>query len=69
MHWGDVPAAFVAVELAEEECFTAQDAAAYLEGFNGRMLQRSRGRWAVAVPVAVRYDGDVAPGQKVRLEP
>src|SRR5690348_13571648 len=63
--WDDVPESFVALEPAEEGSFSAQEAAAYLEGFNGRMIVEQSGRWAVAIPVSVLYQGDLAPGQTV----
>ncbi len=66
-HWDDVPNAFEALEPAESGHFSAAEAAAYLEGFNSRMLVESRPVWAVAVPVAVHYEGDLAPGACITL--
>jgi hypothetical protein len=65
--WTDIPATFVAIEPVDGECVSADAAAAFLEGYNGRMLSQTATHWAVAVPVEVRYQGDLEPGQNVHL--
>ena len=42
------------------------EAARFIEGFNGTMLTRRCRLWAVAVPVTIRYEGDLRTGQTVR---
>jgi hypothetical protein len=63
--WQDLPREAVALELAEQGCFTAIDALAYVEGHNSAALARRDRRWAVAVPVVLAYEGDPAPGDKI----
>ncbi len=36
-----------------------------MEGFNRAVIGLDRRLWAVAVPVTVRYEGDVRPGMDV----
>jgi hypothetical protein len=63
--WDDLPpSGAIALELAEEGCFLAGEAAALVEGFNSEMLSSPQGRWAVAVAVQVRYLGDLEPGEE-----
>ncbi|HVU85944.1 MAG TPA: hypothetical protein VHD36_01400 [Pirellulales bacterium] len=62
--WRDLPREAVAVELAESGCFSANDALAYIEGFNRVAIGRSDHRWAVAMPV-IAYEGDPAPGELI----
>lgn len=64
--WNDLPPRAVAVEAAEATPFSAAEAARFLEGFNGTMLARPTRLWAVAVPVTIRYEGDLRAGQIVR---
>jgi NADPH-dependent 2,4-dienoyl-CoA reductase/sulfur reductase-like enzyme len=64
-NWYDVPPAAVALSPLGEECCTADDAALLVEGFNRRMLASPGGWWAVAVPVWIRYEGDLVAGQPV----
>ena len=59
----DHPPAAVAVEPAENGTMTARQAGAYTEAFNRATLAARRSLWAVAVPVAVRYDGEPQAGQ------
>ena len=63
--WGDVPPRATAVELVEDAAFSAVEAALFLEGFNSAMLGHDRAVWAVAVPVAICYEGDTQPGARV----
>jgi hypothetical protein len=65
--WHDVPPVARAVEPALPECLTAAGAAAYVAAFNRQMLADPRGQWAVPFPVAVRYDGEPAPGESLDL--
>lgn len=63
--WNELPPRAVAVEAAEADPLSAGEAARFLEGFNGTMLSRRSRLWAIAVPVTVRYDGDLRVGQIV----
>ena len=64
--WQEAPPVAVALAPAENDCFTAEEAAAYLEGFNTCVAEESPGLWAIAVPVVVRYDGDPLPGERIK---
>ncbi len=64
---GDVPAAMVALEPAEEGTMSSTQAAAYLEAFNRAALGQRRKIWAVALPVTVRYDGEPRPGERIEI--
>ncbi len=69
-HWqpagyGEVPPAAVAVEPAEGDVMSAEEAATYVEAFNRVALGRSGKLWAVALPVYVRYEGEPEPGQTI----
>lgn len=59
----DHPPAAVALEPAEEGTMTARQARAYAEAFNRATLAAGRSLWALAVPVAVRYEGEPRAGQ------
>ncbi len=63
--WDDVPPQARAVEPAVPECLTIDAAAQVIEGFNSGMLCDTGKRWAVAVAVNLRYEGDPAPGEIV----
>lgn len=63
--WVDVPPNSVVLEPADDGCLSADEAAVYIEAFNQAMIAHPRNRWAVAVPVTIRYEGDLMPGQKV----
>ena len=63
--WREVPPGAIAIEPAQTVPLPAEEARAFLEGFNRAMLGTDRHLWAVAVPVAVRYEGDVHSGQAV----
>jgi hypothetical protein len=62
-NWRDVPAQAVAVEPAEVAPMSAEVAGHYVEGFNLIALSEPSGHWAVAVPVRLRYEGDLSAGQ------
>lgn len=61
--WHDMPPHAEAVEPAMEECLPMEEAAVYVAAFNQAMLGLRRPQWAVCVPVAVRLEGDLQPGQ------
>ncbi|MFH1924710.1 MAG: hypothetical protein ABIP48_33075 [Planctomycetota bacterium] len=61
--YSEVPPDAVALEPAENGDLSAREAARYVEAFNRAALAGRRKIWAVAVPVAVRYDGEPCPGQ------
>jgi len=60
-----VPPEATALEPAEEEAMSAPEATRYVEAFNRVAMTARRKIWAVAMPVAVRYQGDPQPGQTV----
>lgn len=64
--WDDVPPECVALEVADPGCFSSAQAESFLQGFNGQMLGTRRRLWAVAVPVQIRYEGDLKKGQMLR---
>ena len=69
-HWQpagyrEVPPAAVAVEPAEKGTMSGKEAATYVEAFNRAAFGRSGNLWAVALPVAVRYEGEPQPGQTI----
>jgi hypothetical protein len=69
-HWQpadyrQVPPAAVAIEPAEQDTMSADEAATYVEAFNRAALERSVGLWAVALPVTVRYEGEPQPGETI----
>jgi hypothetical protein len=59
----DVPPQAQALEQAEDGTMSAAEARRYTESFNRTILAARRQVWAVAVPVSVRYEGDLLPGQ------
>ena len=69
--WGDrerngansVP--LTAMEPAEEGVMSMAEAARYVAAFNRAAEALGRKTRAVAVPVAVRYEGDPRPGQRL----
>ncbi len=63
----DHPSEVTAVEPAEEGILSKAQAARYVRAFNRTARQRGLGVWAVALPVVVRYDGDLQPGQKLAV--
>ncbi len=64
--WSDSPPTATALEAVENGLYSVDEAALFLEGFNTSMLQNTEPIWAVAVPVAIRYEGDAQPGMPVR---
>ena len=69
-HWQpsdvrDVPPKAVALEPAEEETMSGDQAVAYVEAFNRTALGRPRRIWAVALPVVVRYEGEPQAGETI----
>jgi hypothetical protein len=66
--WHGLPDGLLALEPAEPGCLSADEAAVYVAAFNGALLDRPaprHRRWAVPVPVRIRYEGDLRPGQRV----
>jgi hypothetical protein len=63
--WDELPPRAIAVEAAEAAPLSAPEAARFIEGFNGTMLTRRCRLWAIAVPVTIRYEGDLRVGQTV----
>jgi hypothetical protein len=61
--WHEAPPEAVAVEPAEEGTMRAEAARRYVEAFNRAARAGPRRVWAVALPVAVRYEGDPRPGE------
>jgi hypothetical protein len=62
-----IPPETTIIEPAEEGVLSAPHAARYVETFNrAAAAQRLRVR-AIAVPVAVRYEGDLRAGQKLAV--
>lgn len=62
--WDDSPSRATVVMPALDGHYSATQAKAFLEGFNCEMLGDQQRRWAVAVPVKIRYYGDLAPGHQ-----
>jgi hypothetical protein len=61
----DVPPQAIAVEPAEEMLMSAADAGVYIESFNQIAHSQSAGHWAIAIPVRLRYEGDLTAGEAV----
>lgn len=64
--WSEVPPHGEVLEPADSRCLSESEAAIFVETFNQAMLGQQRNLWAVSVPVAVRYLGDLKPGQIVQ---
>ena len=68
--WDEVPRHALALEPVVDAapsptgdgCVSADQAAAYLEAFNQAMIADRQRRWAVALPVEIRYDGEPTQG-------
>jgi hypothetical protein len=60
---GAAPRRFVAVEPAEEGLMSASQASEYVAAYNAAALVGESGLWAIAVPVTIRYEGDLRPGR------
>lgn len=68
-HVRDWPPDAVALEPAEEGPLPLAQAIRYVEAFNRIAMARHLGVWAIALPVAVCYEGDLRAGQRLaRLE-
>ena len=65
--WHLSPREGAVVEPASTGCFSRREAALYVRAFNEEMARESGGFWAVAVPVCVHYDGDLAPGMEIAM--
>jgi hypothetical protein len=65
MSWSDRPPLATAIEPLSEATYDAENAQLFLQGFNSQMLLSERGLWAVAVPVTLRFEGDLQPGDKI----
>jgi len=65
----DVPHRAVALEPAEAELMSSEEAAQYAEAFNRAMLARHCKLWAVGMPVQPRYEGEPQPGESLSLRP
>jgi hypothetical protein len=63
----DVPPQAIALEPAEQGTMSARQARRYVAAFNRAALGQGRRLWAIALPVAVRYEGDPRPGQLLKL--
>jgi hypothetical protein len=57
----------VAIEPAEEGILSAAQAACYVKAFNRTAVGRGLRMRAVALPVVVRYEGDLQAGRKVAI--
>ena len=57
------PRRFVAVEPAEDAPMSAGQASEYAAAYNAVALSIESGLWAVAVPVTIRYEGDLRAGR------
>ena len=55
------------MEPAEEGVLSAHQAACYVKAFNRAALGQGLRVWAVALPVVVRYEGDLRPGPKLAI--
>jgi len=66
-HAHDSPPEATIIEPAEDGVLSAPQAARYVEAFNRAALTRGLRVRAVAVPVAVRYEGDLRAGQKLSV--
>lgn len=60
--WNQTPPAMTADRPADDACYNADEAREMVAGFNRQELREHRGRWAVAVPVIVRHEGDLQRG-------
>jgi hypothetical protein len=63
--WSDMPPRATAIELVEDRLYSAEEAAMFVAGFNGQVLESDRPVWAIAVPVTICYLGDAEPGAVV----
>ncbi|MGD9645211.1 MAG: hypothetical protein AB7U73_05830 [Pirellulales bacterium] len=61
--WYDMPPRAVAIEPADDACMSPDEATLFVQGFNETTLARHGQIWAIPVPVLVRYEHDLEPGQ------
>lgn len=61
----DVPPRAIAQELLVEEHLSADEARDFVLGFNDLAAREGLRRWAIAVPVTLRFEGDLRPGQRL----
>lgn len=61
----DAAPELVALEPAEDGVMSAVEAARYVAAFNRTAVAQQRMIRAVALPVAIRYDGDPHPGDRL----
>jgi len=66
-HACDIPPEATIIEPAEEGVLSASYAVRYVETFNRHAAARGLRVRAIAVPVAVRYEGDLRAGQKLAV--
>jgi hypothetical protein len=63
--WNDPPPQATAVELVADTTYSAAEARRFLEGFNSQIVSTEQPLWVVAIPVALRYEGDAVPGDRI----
>lgn len=63
--WSEAPPRATVIELVEDDYFSAEHATALVEGFNTNALLLKERRWAIAVPVELRFQGDLRVGETV----
>jgi hypothetical protein len=64
----DRPPRATALEPAEAGTMSGRQAGAYAEAFNRAALAAGHRLWAVAVPVAIRYEGEPRAGELLCAE-
>jgi hypothetical protein len=57
----------IAIEPAEPGTMSARHARCYVGAFNHAAMARRSSLRAVALPVVIRYEGEPAAGQRIRL--
>jgi hypothetical protein len=63
--WSDMPPSATAIELVEDRLYSAEEAALFVAGFNGQVLESDKPVRAIAVPITICYLGDAEPGADV----
>lgn len=66
--WRAAPPRGLALQPAEEQPMTAEEADAFVRSFNTAMLSRPKRIWAVPVEVRLCYEGDLEAGAVVTRE-
>ena len=64
----DPPSSTVVLEPAERGTMSLRQAARYVAAFNQAAQSHGRPVRAIALPVALRYEGDPVPGQLLEVE-